>query len=252
MDAQESKIYIAIIVAVVVLSMIALSFFYAMLKQHKKVLRLERENARAQVELLEKDRARIAEDLHDDLAPMLAAVRMKVNSFDLDNDIDRERLLTTNSTIDDIAKRMRAISFDLMPSSLQSKGLEKAVAEFINYLGPGNPLNIRFIGPSGGMRLDDKTTIHLYRIIQEIIHNTMKHAKANELIIAMKRENSYLVLASEDNGIGFDHQGKFKEAKGLGLKSLQNRINLLRGKMEIDSLPGKGTKISVQIPLRNE
>lgn len=73
MDAQESQIYIAIIVAVVVIGVTICYFFYSTIRQHKKVLQLERENASAQVSMLEKDRARIAEDLHDDLAPMLAA-----------------------------------------------------------------------------------------------------------------------------------------------------------------------------------
>jgi len=248
MDAQESEIYIAIIVAVIVVALIALSFFYAFLKHHKKVLHLERENARAQVELLEKDRARIAEDLHDDLAPMLAAVRMRVNSFDLSTNVDRERLVTTNNTIDDIAKRMRAISFDLMPSSLQEKGLEKAVLEFINYLGAENHLKIRFIGHTEGLQPSESATIHLYRIIQEIIHNTLKHAKADQLIIAVKKENNYLNLASEDNGVGFDPK---QNKSGLGLRSMQNRVDLLRGTLEIKSRPGQ-TKINLQIPLQNE
>lgn len=251
MDAQESKIYLAIIIAVAVVFVIALSFLYAVLKHHKKVLQLERENAKAQVELMEKDRARIAEDLHDDLAPMLAAVRMKINSFNLLNDLDIERLATTNVTIDDIAKRMRSISFDLMPASLKDKGLEKAVLEFINYIGSANSLKIRLIPMREPLKLEEAKVVHLYRIIQEIIHNTVKHARASELIIVLKKENNSLVLLSEDNGEGFDNKAGSQQKTGLGLKSMQNRVNLMKGTLDVKSIPGK-TNFMIQIPLGNE
>lgn len=251
MDAQESAIYIAIIVVITAFVIIGLLFFYAVVRQHKKVLHLERENARAQIELLEKDRARIAEDLHDDLAPMLAAVRMKVNSFDLIKPADVERLVTTNSTIDDIARRMRSISFDLMPSSLREKGLEKAILEFINNCSSGNAPNIRFVTSSERLELDEGQTIHLYRIIQEIIHNSIKHAKADELVILLKKEHPNLLLLSEDNGVGFDYKAKLQKGTGLGLRSVQNRVDILGGTLQVDSRPGK-TNFTIQIPLKHE
>lgn len=252
MDAQESAVYISIIVATAVVSGVVIYFFYSVLKQHKKVLSLERENSRAQVEMLEKDRSRIAADLHDDLAPMLVAVKTRVNSFDLVNENDHEHLTKTNQIIDDIAKRMRSISFDLMPSTLQEKGLKTAVREFVYFIGSGYELKIRLSMDEEKFELSEQKTIHAYRIIQEIIHNTLKHAQATELSITMKKEKDCLVLMTKDNGVGFDYLPKLKEGKGLGLKSLQNRIHLLQAEWEIDSIPGKGTAITIRIPTTDE
>jgi signal transduction histidine kinase len=252
MDAQESEIYISVIIAVVVVSGAVGYFFYSVLKQHKRVLHLERENSKAQVEMLEKDRSRIATDLHDDLAPMLAAVKMRINSFDLSNENDQKQLAKTNQAIDDIAKQMRSISFDLMPSTLQEKGLKTAVKEFVNYISLNNELKIRLMTDEEKPELSEQKMIHVYRIIQEIIHNTIKHAQATELMITMKKEKAYFVVSTRDKGLGFDYPLKLKANKGLGLKSLQNRVHLLKAEWEIDSKPGKGTAIIIRIPTAND
>lgn len=250
MDPQESQIYIAIIVAVVITGLTVCYFLYSIIRQHKKVLNLERENASAQVRLLENDRQRIAVDLHDDLAPMLVAVRMRVNSFDLQQDADKDRLRQTNTIIDDIAKRMRTISYDLMPTALKEKGLKISVKEFVNSVSnSSHPLQIRFIAPSEKLDLSEEQTIHTYRIIQEIIHNTIKHAEAKELIITLHPERDHLVLSTKDDGRGFDYKQLIKEGKGLGLKSLQNRANLMHAQFLLESEKGKGTEITIQIPV---
>lgn len=249
MDAQESAIYVSIIIAVFVLAAVVSYFFYFVIKHHKKVLRLERESSKAQVEMLEKDRSRIATDLHDELAPMLAAVRMRINSFDLNSAGERELLERTNETIDDLAKRLRSISFDLMPSSLQGKGLPAAIQDYINYIDGNSALKIRLVVTENWSELDEQQTIHAYRIVQEIVHNTLKHARATRLTIGMQSKKNYLVLSSEDNGVGFNYQEQLKGAKGLGLKSLLNRAQLLQASLTVDSIVGKGTAITIRIPI---
>jgi signal transduction histidine kinase len=248
MHAGESQIYNSIIIAIAVIGLVIFYFFYSLFRQNKNMREIERKNADAQIKALETDRARIAADLHDDLAPMLASVRMKINSFDLTNAGDGAVLEKTNSTIDDITARMRAISFDLMPSTLQDKGLQVAIQQFVNFVAHNNPLQVRFITPKENIHIEDQKAIHLYRIVQEIIHNTMKHAKATELTILLTKEKHYLVLSTKDNGMGFDYRQQIKESSGLGLKSLMNRIYLLKAEFSIDSKPGKGTSITIQIP----
>jgi signal transduction histidine kinase len=144
--------------------------------------------------------------------------------------------------------RMRAISFDLMPATLREKGLQSAIQAFVNYTANNSGLQIRFITQKEKITLDDQKTIHIYRIVQEIIHNTIKHANAKELIILLNKEHHDLVLSTKDNGQGFDYQQQLKSSSGLGLKSLMNRIYLLKAEFFIDSKPGKGTTITIQIP----
>lgn len=254
MDAQESQIYHAIILAVIVVGSVVFYFFYSIFKHHKKVLTLERDSAGAQVNALEKDRSRIAADLHDDLAPMLVAVKMRVNSFDLENKGDQQQLEKVNQIIDDMARRMRAISFDLMPVTLQEKGLLTAIREFVSSINnrDGDQLKIRLSLTEATLPLGSQKIIHAYRIIQEIVHNTIKHAGATELTIAIKRYKDQLIIETKDNGKGFDYHQKLAESKGLGLKSLINRVHLLRGRLNMDSKPGEGTFIIIQIPTDNE
>jgi two-component system, NarL family, sensor kinase len=252
MDATENEIYSAVLLAALVVGSIIAYFIFSMIRQNKKVLNLERTNAEAQVSALEKDRIRIAGDLHDDLAPMLVAVKMRINSFELTEDGDQKQLDSTNKIIDDLAKRMRAISFDLMPVSLQEKGLLMALTEFVNYIGQRSDLAIRLKFYEQNVALSEQRTIHIYRMIQEIIHNTIKHAHASELVIAIKKQKEYLVVATQDNGVGFDHEQKLKESKGLGLKSLLNRVHLLKAEFTVNSKPGKGTEITIQIPTVDE
>ncbi len=93
--------------------------------------------------------------------------------------------------------------------------------------------------------------IHIYRILQEIINNTVKHAKAFGLKIELFASKNNLVILTCDNGIGFDHKNAQHENKGLGLQTLQTRTDILGGEIHINSKPGKGTRYCIEIPLIN-
>ena len=248
MDAQENKIFVAILIAVVLIGSIIIFFITSSLKQQKKVLKLERENAKAEITVLEKDRERISNDIHDDLSPMLVSIKMTINSFELSSAADQLQLDKTNDTLNEMAKRMRAISFDLMPSSLKNKGLETAIRDFVNSV-TNTDLNIKLWFSNEQLQIDDYKIIHIYRIIKEIIHNTLKHARATELVLALKKETNELHIASQDNGIGFHYNSKLSESTGLGLRSLQNRVSLINGTIRIESEKGKGTSYLIQIPV---
>lgn len=248
MDFQEEKIYTAIIVAGFVIGFVVIYFFYSVIRQHRRMLSLQKEHSDAEIEAIEKDRARIAADIHDELAPMLVAVKMKVNSFDLYEPTDLQHLQSANTTIDNIAKRMRTISFNLMPVTLIEKGLEKAVREFIYSVQTRNGLHISLYPFENAPAIEVERAVHMYRIVQEIIHNTIKHAKASELTIALATDEKTIIIASRDNGIGFNYDEEIKNKKGFGLGSLMNRVNLLNGELKIDSKPGTGTAIHVEIP----
>lgn len=249
MDAQEIQFFTAILIACLVVGSIFLFYFYSLMRQQRKISEIQRQNATAEITALEKDRARIAADLHDDLAPMLAAVKLRINSFDLEDPDDREQLKKTNGTIDDIASRMRAISFDLMPSTLQVKGLTIALHEFLNYIERNETLKIRLTTPDHPLSLNEQKTINIYRMVQEIIHNTIKHAGASELVILLQTEKNRLTLSAQDNGIGFNYNTTMKDNTGLGLRSLLNRANMLHAEFTINSQPGLGTQYLFKIPI---
>lgn len=248
MDDQKARLYTTVIIALPVIACIIGYFIFFVFRQHKRLLQLQVQNAGAEVAALEKDRARIATDLHDELAPMLVSVRMLINSLQLQEEKEKELLSKTNSTIDAMAKRMRAISFDLMPAALISNGLAEALEEFIEKLSHRSDLRIRFHGSPTPLVLGEQQSIHLYRVLLEIINNTLKHAEATELVIDIQRQKNYILIYTRDNGRGFNYDEQLQKNNGLGLRSLLNRISLLEGEFSIKSAPGEGTVITIEIP----
>lgn len=222
-------------------------FVYSVVQHQRKLVALQRSNARNEITALEKDRARIAADLHDEISPILSAVKLKVGSFELTDEDDQLQQYKTNEHLNDLLRRLREISFDLMPVTLQRRGLKAAMQELVSYWSGRDTLQIEL--KADDIVLAEAFSIHLYRIVQEIIHNTIKHAGASYLLLELKKEKDKLLLISRDNGRGFDHHKKLEEGGGFGLRNLFNRTDLLQGEIFIDTAEGKGTGYTIAIPL---
>ena len=153
----------------------------------------------------------------------------------------------SSSQIDEIIQRFREISYDLLPNTLVRKGLTKAVDEFIGKMSDANKIKFQFKYP-GGLIVQKEKEINIYRIIQEIIHNTIKHARASSLVIELYQKNNLLILQTEDDGIGFNYKASQIESSGLGLLNIQSRVSVLNAQLTVNSEPGKGTSFQVIIP----
>ena len=248
MDAQEVRIFTAVLITAFVLGIIITYFIISIMRHQRRNLELHKLNIMAEITQIEKERARIAHDLHDEIGPLVAAVKMKINSFELYDDGDKTEMVKTNRHIDDILKRIREISFDLMPTSLLRKGIGTATKEFVDLL--NNNTSIKFYFEcEKDIPVSEQKSINIYRIIQEIVHNTIKHSKATELHIKLQQIKNKIVLELADNGIGFNYEKESAENAGFGLKSLLRRIEVIGGQMFLDSKIGKGTTYTFEIPL---
>jgi signal transduction histidine kinase len=247
MDAQETSLYTAILIASIIIGVIIIYFVVSIISQQRKNLELHKRNILTEITALEKERARIAADLHDELGPLLSAVKMKINSFELADEEDQAEIAKTNQHIDSMVKRVREISFDLMPSALIRKGLIVAIKEFADYIMKSHALQIE-IRATEPLNLPEQKAVSLYRIIQEVIHNTLKHAKASQLAIELHKEKNKLVLKTQDDGIGFNPDALGANT-GLGLRSLLSRTEIMNGTMYLDSKAGDGTSFTFEIPL---
>ncbi|MDM1377884.1 tetratricopeptide repeat protein [Myroides marinus] len=184
----------------------------------------------------EQERQRIAQDLHDSMGGMLANIRMTISandSFNKENVIDK-----LDQTIDE----MRRISRNLMPETLKNIGLEIALKELCETM-TQKYFTIQFEAFNLSENIPFKTQIALYRIAQESISNVTKYAQATNVIVQISQNNNVLNLTIEDDGIGFD---KSEIVYGLGLKNIQNRVQLINGTVEIASNKGEGTTINVE------
>ena len=248
MDAHETTIYTTVLIAAILMGAIIIYFFVSIIGHQRRNQALYKSKILAEVTTLEKERQRVAADLHDELGPLLASVKFKISSVDVDTKEDLETLEKAGTNLDDLINRIRGIANDLVPNTLIRKGLLEALKEHVEKVNRERQLEIKFAFSEIG-EVPQQKAVHIYRVIQEIIHNTMKHAQASELRIEMKMDHSKLVLLTEDNGIGFDANAKTRESTGLGLRNLLSRTEILGGNMFLEARPGKGTSYTFEIPL---
>ena len=222
------------------LAIIITFFIITMLRHHRRYVKLQKERMLNEIAILENERKRMAYDLHDGLGPMLSSIKLNINSIETNTDEDKAIIYKASGHIDDAIKNMRSISYNLLPVTLERKGLFEALREFIEYSSSRSKLPIQlFIKHQ--VEIPKEKEIHIFRILQEIIHNSIKHAQAKNLYIGFGYEEERIVIFAKDDGIGFD-VAKIKETSGgLGLKSIESRADILNCLMLIESSPGKGT-----------
>lgn len=250
MDPAETTIYHIVLVVCLGIGFIFLLVFLGIIRQQRVILSLRKKNAIAEIKGVERDRARIANDLHDDLGPLLSSIKMRVTCFDLQNESDREELICVKQLFDSAIQRIRQISFNLVPNTLIKKGLVKGLREYMELL--TGESNICFtVRADSKVETNEVITVNIYRLLQEAVYNAVKHAQATkiEVDITVDREKNLLKCKVTDDGIGFDYKKKLAENGGIGLKSLNNRALVSGGRMIVQSSPGKGTSSIFIIPV---
>jgi signal transduction histidine kinase len=248
MDATETKIYEGILIASVVIGIILLYFIVLFIRQQHINQALRKKNMLNEIAGLEKERGRIAADLHDELGPILSFIKMCISSFDLPDEYDREQRQNAEEQIDNVIRKIREISYDLMQDTLIKKGLIVALREYIGFLNHVNDIRFTFSAPDD-MEMPEDKSVNIYRIIQELLYNAIKHANASEIEIEIRKKRSMLMLKVADNGTGFDYKQKVAERTGIGLRSLVNRTRLGEGKMFVRSGPSIGSIFLFEIPV---
>lgn len=247
MDTQTTTIYTAIVITSITLGIIILFFVLSIIRQQRRNIALQKQNILAEISAMESERARIAADLHDDLGPVLSAIKFQVDNTTAVDATNQEQLSKASRYMDGMIQRMREIANNLMPSALLRKGLSTAIEEFTSNIAQASTLKIRYTYKSIP-DIPQEKSINIYRIIQEVVHNCVKHAKATELQIHIEPKQKHLSVLCRDNGVGFDKR-LFVESEGIGLRSLKRRTELLGGTVDVESKPGVGTAYLFEIPL---
>jgi two-component system, NarL family, sensor kinase len=234
-------------IASIIVGMVIIFFVISIVLQQRKVSTWQQARIAAEINTLESERKRIAGDLHDELGPMLSAIKLQINHLEPNSESETAALEKSSVQIDTIMQRFREISYDLLPNTLVRKGFINATTEFVGKLESLHSLKINFT--SNEFSLAPSKEINLYRIIQEIIQNTIKHSRATCLNIRIQKKEKSILLHTKDDGIGFNYSEKSLQAKGIGLLSLQSRAQLLGGQLVVDTHLGAGTSFQLEIPL---
>ena len=199
----------------------------------------------------ESERERIARDLHDEVGASLSAAKLFVNQIQYETSAEEMKNLAGQSSqiLGETVKDIRQIAHNLSPITLENFGLAEAIKILIKRL-EASGLSTNFIINFTPEVLNSYQQLILYRIVQEVLNNVVKHAAATHLTLYLNEDNQMLSLYIEDNGKGFDDQ-KANEIKsfGMGIGTIKARSGLLGARFQITSATGQGTRIEITIPL---
>jgi signal transduction histidine kinase len=213
---------------------------------------MEKNMLNAIIQAEETERKRFAKDLHDDLGPILSTVKMSMSSLSRmeKDDQTRKILRNTDMVIDEAIKSIREISNNLSPHILNNFGLNKAMRNFINKINLSDTIKINFVSNIEGDRFESNTEVVLYRVICELINNTLKHAEATSIRISLEKQSDRITCEYKDNGKGFDmNELSITSQSGMGYSNMLSRINSLNGTFEMNAEIAKGTKAIINVPI---
>ena len=219
--------------------------------QMKTELMKQQEMAvKAVIEAEENERQRIAKDLHDGVGQMMSAAKMNLSAFESEvqfaNDEQKKSLKKVIQLVDESCKEVRTVSHIMMPNALLKNNLAAAIHDFVNKLNNKTlQAHVNTIGLDE--RMDSNIETVLYRVMQECVHNAIKHAGATTLDISLIRDKDGISGTVEDNGKGFDAADK-DNFEGIGLKNITTRIEYLKGTVDFDTAPGRGTVVAFHVP----
>lgn len=233
--------------------LLALSIFFFFVTYQKKMLKKQLElnetKAKQQEEILlntisaqEKERKRIARDLHDEVGAMLSVVKLNVGRIEKKSEesVAKELAAETKTYIDEVITQVRRISRALLPPSLDKLGLFFALEELSNWVNKADQLKIVCWKSGEQFRFDNKKELAVFRIVQELLNNAIKHSEATNIYINTRfSPNNNLMISITDNGKGFNLEEKVNT--GLGLKNLESRTQIIGARFKMKSKPGKGT-----------
>lgn len=257
LQLRQQNMYL-LLAGALIIGLILMAWLLVRQRRLKDEAKLQRELNQKQEEATlgilhaeERERGRIAADLHDGVGQMLSAALLNLNQ--LNNQLEQGLTPSPNNMhnsltlLENSYDEMRSISHQMMPNALLKAGLGYSIREFLSKVDQEHlKIHLDVVGLND--RLDEQTEISLYRCVQECVNNVIKHAHADRLSIQMVKDTEGISVTVEDNGRGFDQQ-KATYTEGIGLKNIRARIALLKGTIEVDSIPGKGTLILMYIPL---
>lgn len=204
----------------------------------------------------EKERKRFAKDLHDGMGPLLSSVKMSVSSLAQmkHDEASREIVENTEIVINEAIKSLKEISDNLSPHVLNNFGLVRALNNFANKINITKTIRIKIESDLKDERFDNNVEVVLYRVICELINNTIKHARAKKIDISLNKESEYLAIIYKDDGKGFDVSKIIDQpsTSGMGFSNIYSRINSLKGEIHFVSEQKKGTLVTIKVLMHED
>jgi len=259
------SIYFGLATSMAAFSLIAVGFILVFTRYHRRILNNQRMihemNLKHQKDLIstnikssEEERIRLAKDIHDELGGIFSALSISLihlgqvdKTASVTEKISQAKKLVLSGT-----ESVRRISHAIVPFDLELFGLQTAIEKHLDRVSVVSDININFKNDGDLSSLNNDTALSIFRVLQELISNTLKYAEATEIHLRFKQNHSteMLYMSYSDNGKGMDTTIKPK-VTGIGLKNIESRAISLKADLNIISSPGKGMKCTLAIPIKN-
>jgi len=259
LDIRQKNL-LNVILVVTAIALVTLALLIYRTYRNKQRLQLQRINELEKEKQLtateavlkgeEKERSRLAKDLHDGLGGMLSGIKYSLNTMKgnmymtADNAQAFERSI---DMLDSSIQEMRRIAHNMMPEALVKFGLEAALKDLCHDINASGAIRVdcEFLGMRGA-GIDQTTSITIYRIVQELLNNSIKHAAATQAIVQLTKQGGQLTVTVEDNGKGFD-TAILQKTRGAGWSNILNRVEFLKGRLDVNAQQGKGTSVLIEL-----
>lgn len=265
MNVTTDNIYVLVIAGMVSAFLLVMGFILLHVRGQNKLLQQRELLQKAEIEhqksLLsaviqsqETERKRIGRDLHDDVGSALANLRLTIDMFKANKlpspeDLNQFSAVCKNA-IDRIITDVRHISHNLSPPRLTLFGLNSALEDLVDII-PRSGLKLVLVNPTPEIlgKLDITAATTLYRVFEELIHNTIKHAAAAHIYITIGQDAGTLTIGYRDDGVGIHTAGERKTKKGMGMQNIESRLNMIKAVYEISEIGQPGFTISIKYTL---
>lgn len=243
---QQNNNWILTIGSAALLISLTLLYLYRNSQQKRQILAARQENLqlKALMQGEEKERKRLSAELHDGIGGLLSAAKMSFSDLYLQQPENEKKYRRGIGLLDEAYTELRNTAHNLSPEMLQSQGLTAATEAFCQNIAALHKMDIRLRQDGDFDTLSPELALNAYRIIQELLHNAVKHSRASQVGVQLRNDEDGLYISVEDNGIGLPETGI---TQGIGLYNLQHRIEAFKGSIELDSRPGEGTTIYIRL-----
>ena len=257
LQASDDEVIKALVFGLIFLVFISLGIILFFHFTRRKMIQKEREKSKLQIEhqqkilqtsiaIQEQERKRIAQDLHDAISSKLNVVSLTTNVLLADKELDKKQKETLEQILEITSSTLensRKIAHDLLPPILDKFGLKAALEELFDEFSKNTKIDIEYNVEE--LLLSQTNQLHVFRILQELINNSIRHGKANELVVYMEQDINGFMIRYQDNGTGFKIPD-VKKKPGIGIQNIKSRVKILSGNLSIESTEGQGSQFIIR------
>lgn len=210
----------------------------------------QQELLKSQLEIQESNFRNISQEIHDNIGQALSFIKLNINTIDIaEQEAAREKLTESKNLLTKVIQDLRDLSRTLNPDFIRDIGLLQAIEQQVSFLKKSGLFTIDLVITGEVIKYSLQQELVVYRIVQELLNNIVKHAAATDITIQLNYQPGQLQILVSDNGRGFDitaHTGE--NGNGLGLRNMHNRISMINGIININSSQGNGTTVEILLP----